>query len=335
MLYMTRELALRHPRFQTYIQKTRCGNLKAVRQATVPFVLAIFAVRCALGRVSLAHINIAPRGSTWRKMLFAKAAQLARVPVILHLHGSGYDEYFAACSSYRQQRIRRFFREADRVVVLGAHWERFTHDVLGVAAEKIAIVENGVPMPAGMASPGAALPLIVFMGAVGERKGMDVLLAALGQVAASGTGFYARIGGDGDIAHYRKIAANLNISDRVEFLGWVSEEAVDRELRDADMLVLPSRAENQPVAIIEAMARGLPAISTNVGAIPDTLQDGICGVIVEPGKIDPLARAIATLAQNPALRLRMGRAARARWQERYSIESVAERMAAHYDELLR
>ena len=335
MLYLTRELAVRHPQLDTFIQQTRFGDTQLVRHATTPLALAQFAARCFSGRVSLAHINVAPRGSTWRKLLFAGIARAAGVPVMLHLHGSGYDDYYASRSPAQQEQILQFFRTADGVVVLGDHWERFMRDTLGVDAGRITVVENGVPAPSGEATPAGAPPLIVFMGAVGERKGVDVLIPALGRVAASGVDFRARIGGNGDLDHFRALAGEMGIADRVEFLGWVGEEIVDRELRAADIFVLPSRAENQPVAIIEAMARGLPVVSTAIGAIPETVQDGTCGLIVPPAEVEPLAAALTTLARDAAMRQRMGQAGRARWQERYSIAAVADRMAARYRELIR
>ena len=335
MLYLTRELVVRHPELKTFIQQTRFGGSQLIRHATTPLALAQFAARCVSGKVSLVHVNVAPRGSTWRKMLFAKAAKAVGVPVMIHLHGSGYDEYYASRPKSQQKRILEFFNSADGVVVLGEHWERFMRETLGVPESRITVVENGVPAPAGTASPDSDPPVIVFMGAVGERKGVDVLIPALGKVAAGGTDFRARIGGNGDLDHYRKLASEAGIAEKVEFLGWVGEEVVDRELRGADVFVLPSRAENQPVAIIEAMARGVPVISTAIGAIPETVQDGTCGLIVPPGKIDPLAGAIETLAKDAAMRKRMGNAGRTRWQERYSIAAVADRMARRYRELIR
>lgn len=335
MLYLTRELAARHPQLDTFIQQTRFGGSRVFRHLTTPLALAQFAKRCATGAVSLVHVNVAPRGSTWRKMLFARVAKAAGIPVLLHLHGSGYDEYYASRSRTQQRLIRKFFRNADGVVVLGDHWERFMRDTLRVDPAKITVVENGVPAPVGEASPANAVPTIVFMGAVGERKGIDVLIPALGKVAAGGTDFRARIGGNGDIDHYRELADEAGIADQIEFLGWVGEDVVDREMRGADIFVLPSRAENQPVAIIEAMARGLPVISTSIGAIPETVQDGVCGLIVPPGEVDPLAGAIESLAKDGAMRQRMGKAGRARWQERYSIAAVADRMATRYRELIR
>jgi len=335
MLYLTRELAVRHPELETFIQQTRFGPTQLIRHATTPLALAQFAARCAAGKVSLVHVNVAPRGSTWRKMLFAKVAKAAGVPAMLHLHGSGYDDYYAARSPSQQKKILDFFREADGVVVLGDHWERFMRDTLGVDEARITVVENGVPTPGGEASPDSDPPTIVFMGAVGERKGVDVLIPALGQVAAAGIDFRARIGGNGDLDHYKGLAKTAGIAEKVEFLGWVGEEIVDREMRGADIFVLPSRAENQPVAIIEAMARGLPVISTAIGAIPETVQDGTCGLIVPPGEVDPLAGAIETLAKDAAMRQRMGKAGRARWKERYSIAAVADRMADRYRELIR
>ena len=334
MTYLTRTLAREHSNRPFFIQRTRFGNAQIVRHATTPLALAQFTARCLAGRVSLAHINIAPRGSTWRKWLFAKAAKRAGVSVLLHLHGSGYDDFFAARSRSTQHRIRDLFQSADHVVVLGDHWYNFARDRLGVSQERLSIVVNGTPEPEAMADPSSPEPTIVFFGQVSERKGIDILLPALGKVAAKGLPFRLRIGGNGELEHWKTVAIEEGLADRAEFLGWVGEETVDLQMRDADIFVLPSRAENQPVAILEAMARGLPVVSTAIGAIPETVGDEECGLIVPPADIQALAQALERLVRDPARRITMGRKGRAKWEANYSIRSSANAFADIYQQIV-
>ncbi|MBX7540815.1 glycosyltransferase family 4 protein [Qipengyuania sphaerica] len=334
MSYLTRTLANDHPDLPFYIQQTRYGDAQLVRHATTPLALAQFAARCLSGKVSLAHINVAPRGSTWRKLLFARAAQRAGVPVLLHLHGSGYDEFYAAHSTSAQNRIREFFRSANHVVVLGDHWYEFARDKLGVAEDRLSIVVNGTPDPQSIADPQSAEPAIVFFGQVSERKGIDILLPALGKVAAKGLPFRVRIGGNGDLDHWKSVAREQGLAERAEFLGWVGEDTVDAEMRRADIFVLPSRAENQPVAILEAMARGLPVVSTSIGAIPETVGNEECGLVVAPADVEALAEALERLVRDPALRLAMGRKGRAKWEANYSIRSSANAFADIYRQIV-
>ena len=97
--------------------------------------------------------------------------------------------------------------------------------------------------------------------------------------------------------------------------------------------MLASRAENQPLAILEAMARSLPVVATNVGAIPEQVIDGETGLLVEPGDAVALAAALATLLRSPELRARYGEAGLKRFAALYSISSCAERFAALYRSL--
>jgi glycosyltransferase involved in cell wall biosynthesis len=110
-----------------------------------------------------------------------------------------------------------------------------------------------------------------------------------------------------------------------EFLGEVDRSSVARLLAEADMLVLPSRDEGLPLVLIEAMAAGIPTItSSGVGAIPEVVAHGETGLLVPPGDVAALGRAIETLASNGTLRRRMGDAARLRCERNYSLASWSE-----------
>ena len=99
------------------------------------------------------------------------------------------------------------------------------------------------------------------------------------------------------------------------------------------MLVQPSRADNLPLAILEAMAAGLPVIGTRVGGIPELVLDGETGLLVEPERPQELADALDSLAKSRERRLELGRRGRERVQEHFSAAGVAARTVALYEEL--
>lgn len=319
--YLTRQFAADAPDLRWFIQKTRFGG-----HLTTPLALAQFGWRCATGKVALAHINVAPRGSTFRKMLFSALARVFGVPVLLHLHGSGYDAFFAACPRAGQSLIRRFFLRADKVAVLGAHWRRFVCEQLGVPDEKVLTVHNGVPEPPSLAQPENAIAHIVFAGQLSERKGVDVLLESL--KALDTPDWRTTLAGGGDIEPFRREAG-----DKVTFAGWLSEEDVGALMASADIFVLPSRAENQPIAILEAMARGLPVVSTDVGAIPEQVVEGVTGLLVPPEDPRALTQALSRLIAHPSERQAMGAAGRQLYLRRYSIEACAAAFLSAYEGL--
>jgi glycosyltransferase involved in cell wall biosynthesis len=170
----------------------------------------------------------------------------------------------------------------------------------------------------------------VDLGEVGERKGVDVLLEALADLSRRGLAWRAVIAGNGAVAKAAARAGELAIADRISFPGWVGEADADALLRRADIFVLPSRAENQPVAIIEAMARAVPVVASGISGIPDQVIDGETGLLVAPGDMVGLADALATLAAAPELRERYGRAGLLRFEDRFSVIACTERFVALY-----
>jgi glycosyltransferase involved in cell wall biosynthesis len=296
--------------------------------STLP-ALVMFTARCAKTKPDIVHLNVAPRGSTYRKYLFWLAARACGSKTVLHLHGSGYDEFFHSQRPRLQKIIRHFFHGADHVVVLGDHWKKFVIQEIGVAPSRISIVYNGVPEPNPSTEPKWDPPLLMTIGLVGERKGTDVLIEALSGLSTP-ISWHMVIAGNGEVEKFRGIAQAVGLGDRIDFLEWVDEKAVDLWLNRASIFVLPSRAENQPVAILEAMARDVPVIATDVGAIPEQVVDGETGLLVPPGEAEPLRAAIAALLASGEQRAVLGVAARRRYEERFSIAQCARALESVY-----
>lgn len=330
--YLTQQYAADAPDLHWFIQKTRFGT-GAMRHLSVPLALAQFGWRCASGQVALAHINVAPHGSTFRKMLFNAVARAFGVKTLIHLHGSAYDDFYESCPPAAQRLIRRFFSSADRVAVLGEHWSRVARDLLGVRPERLLVVQNGVPEPPSLAQPDHPEAHLVFAGELGERKGVDVLLRSLEALEADTHNWRATLAGGGDIDRFQRQAAEVGLSEKVSFAGWLSEAQMGALMASADIFVLPSREEAQPIAILEAIARGLPVVSTPVGAIPEQVEDGVSGLLAPPGEVAPLAAALRRLVRNPEQRKSMGAAGRALFLRRYSIRRCAASFLAVYADM--
>jgi glycosyltransferase involved in cell wall biosynthesis len=118
----------------------------------------------------------------------------------------------------------------------------------------------------------------------------------------------------------------MGVASRVCLPGWLGPADVDNLLRDADMLVLPSYAENLPMVIVEAFAHGVAVVATPVGAIPEVIEDGVTGLIAPVGDVDAFAAAIQKLANSPALRSSLGSAARESHSKRFEMTSYIDRL---------
>lgn len=281
------------------------------------------------------HVNVASRGSALRKYLVVRLAAALGVPVILHLHGAAFESFHAGLPPVLRRRVRAMFARAERVVVLGSTWKRFVARTLGVPEARILIVPNGVPAPPphARATLNAAEPHIVFLGRLGARKGVPELIAALGSTALRDLPWRATLAGDGDPRPFKAEATRLGIAARLHFPGWLEQEASAGLLHAATLLVLPSRAEGLPMAVIEALAHGVPVVTTPVGAIPDFLTDDDSALLVPPGDAAALAQALVRLVGSPELRQRLARRGHEVFARHFDIAEIARRFTALYAEL--
>jgi glycosyltransferase involved in cell wall biosynthesis len=297
-----------------------------------PRRLLRFAGQCARGDVDLCHINLSGHGSTVRKSCYAAICRKYGVPYVLHLHAGGYADYLARGTACRRVAIRRLFRSAARVIVLGATWSAFVRDRIGVAAERIAILPNAVP-GAGESAQLERLdpPLILFVGLMHEDKGVDTLLEALSGSEVRRLPWQAQLVGGGDVGGYRARIAQLDLSNRILTPGWSPPATIRSLLARARIFVLPSLVENLPMALLEAMSYGLCPVVTPVGAIPEVVSHGVTGMIVPVGDAGALAQALCRLLGDPALVSRLGQAAQARFRESYDIGGYVARLIAQYE----
>lgn len=152
---------------------------------------------------------------------------------------------------------------------------------------------------------------------VHPQKGLEYLIEAVGKVKKSGINVELNVVGPlmgVAFGNYegllREKVSYLGLSDHVKFIGTVGDRGKLKEFyKNADVFVLPSLSEGSPKVIPEAMACGLPVISTDISSIPDLIQDGVEGILIRPKDVDGLANALMRLAQDPGLRYRIGKAA--------------------------
>jgi glycosyltransferase involved in cell wall biosynthesis len=286
-----------------------------------------------LGYIDLMHIHMSAYGSALRKGILTLIGAMLGVPVIIHMHGSNFREFYFGLPSPVRKMLSFVLNRARFVIVLGNGWRDHLVADLHVAPEKIAVIFNGVPRPAdggGSAAPHGDTARIVFLGQLGERKGVPDLLAAFQSPRLLSKPWTATIAGDGAVEEYRAAVAKAGLDARVTLPGWVDSCAANDLLRRADIFVLPSHFEAMPIAILEALAHGVAVVATPVGAIPEFLTDGENAILVPPGDSNRLADAIARLIDDANQRRRLGTAGREIFRDRFDIRVAAERVLALY-----
>lgn len=281
----------------------------------------------ATGKIGLLHIHMSERLSVLRKGIIVYLGKAFGIPVVLHLHGADFADYCRSLPEPRLQKLRRMVGRANAVVTLGKFWHDFVRDELHVDPQRITILHNAVPGPEMVAERNDGSCRFMFLGVVCERKGVPTLLSALADPRMAALDWSMDIAGNGDVDYYKSEAVRLGIDHRVRFLGWMDERGAKRLLEQSDVLVLPSRNEGLPMAILEAMAYGLPIVSTPVGSIADAVIDGENGFLTPVGDAGSLAAALSSLAGDPRLRRRMGAHARQRYLDMFNITAFNIRLA--------
>jgi glycosyltransferase involved in cell wall biosynthesis len=167
-----------------------------------------------------------------------------------------------------------------------------------------------IPAPTGRRA-GTSPLRILYVGRFAPEKGIDVLLAALKLVIASGFPAHLDLVGDGPLASEIRSQASPLEGTAVRLHGWLPEGAdLDRLFDEADLFVLPSTQEGIPKVLLKAMAYGLPIVATRAGGIPDIVADGEQGLLVPAGDPVRLAQALRRVLTDPRLRQQLGNAGR-------------------------
>ncbi|WP_420143855.1 glycosyltransferase family 4 protein [Sphingobium sp.] len=297
------------------------------RQIILVRAMMRYVATLATRRVSLVHCHAAMRGSFWRKGLFASLARLFRIPVILHLHGSEMKPFYRSQPSFLQAMIRRHLEKATCVLVLSESWRAFIGEI--APAAKVVILPNYVPLPTRPAADRTG-KTILFLGLVGDRKGVFDLIPAFAQVHRRHPDARLVIGGNGDVARARAMVDSLGLGDAVTLAGWVDGAGKAALLDQADIYTLPSYNEGLPMSVLEAMAEGLPVVTSHAGGLPELIENGRNGLLVAAGDREGLATALGRLLDDGALRRDMGDAARDRIAQGYSDKVILPQLAAIY-----
>jgi glycosyltransferase involved in cell wall biosynthesis len=307
------------------------------------FGLAVF-VNCGRRVLScrpvLVHIHTASRISFWKHSLCLLAARLAFRRTVFHLHGGSFDTVYEGYGRGTRLLVRWVFRLPDVIVVLSEYWKDFLSGLTD--SGRIRVVPNPIDCDSFALSatgePPKAESAVLLMGSLGKRKGHYDVLRAVPRVRERHPRVLFLFAGNeedpGAEAQLQRIVAEQELAPNVRLLGPVGGAEKLQLLQTASVLILPSYGENMPVSVLEGMAAGLPVVTTRVGALPEAIEEGSEGYLIEPGDWEALAERINRLLDDRALARSMGAAARRKARERWDVGGIASRLEEIYQELL-
>ena len=273
------------------------------------------------------HVHTSHRFSFYRASFYALfAAYVWQRPVLLHVHGSSFDDFAETDDVGVRWLQSTVFGAVDRIVVLSEYWR----DVLSqtVSEDKIQVLPNAVDPTDYNPDFERDLPHIVFVSNLIGRKGVLELIEAIETLENRDATYRATIAGKGTLADAVEELASKY--DTVDYVGYVSESRKRELLDSGSVFVLPTYAEGLPIAMLEGMAGGNAIVSTAVGSIPEVIDEMENGILVEPGDPVALADALERLVTAPEKTEEMARRNRSLIEEEYAWDRSTEELERMY-----
>lgn len=276
--------------------------------------LSQFVGKCLTKRFDAAYIHVGSNASLYRESAFIILGRLFRLPLIVHFHAGDLTIYLEKQNRLGRAFISKAIGCASKAIAVSYE---SGHSLQELTPEtRVSVVPNAIETSRFLSitrseakTSDEKVVRILFVGAIGKLKGERDLIDALVKlndpcIRFSILGFGAE--------SLNSLPQFSSIAEQVEQLGPIPMADRYDHFRRADIFVLPTYAEAMPISVIEAMAAGLPTVTTRVGGIPEIIDDRIEGLLYDAGDTDQLAECISKLVSNMSLRIEMGRKARER-----------------------
>ena len=317
-------------------------ELSPVRDAIAAVKLAKVIRRV---RPRIVHTHTAKAGAVGRAA--ALLAGLRPRPVVVHtFHGHVLSGYFGPLGTRMFRLIETTLAKSTDTLVAVSPEVRDDLVAIGVApASKFAVVRLGIELEHRVDFDGDRAEerrrlgiepgrfVVGWFGRMTAVKRTGDLLSALAALRERGVdALLLLVGGGDDQLRLEQQARDLGLARDCLFVGY--QESIARWYAICDVVVLASANEGTPVTIIEALAAGRPVVATNVGGVPDVVEDGVSGYLVPPRDADAMAERLAALAEDPDLRERLGSAGRQRVLRRYAVSRLVDDVDTLYRALL-
>lgn len=273
------------------------------------------------------HIHLTQYTSFWRKLVYFREALFTGRPIVVHIHGSNGFERLHDDNPIARPIVEWMLRRSAAICVVSKQMAEVVKRWIGDEVP-IHVLYNPVSVDefATARKDGDRPPVVLFLGLICEAKGTFDLLATVPTVLSRVPDARFVIAGNGEVDRLRAEAERLGVADRVTIPGWIRGDDKLKALADAGVLCLPSYAEGLPVCVLEAMACGLPVVSTPIAGIPEAVRDGRTGYLVPPGDRAALADRLVRLLADDGLRRRMGERGLALARQRFDRDVVVREL---------
>lgn len=297
----------------THIEKSALMKILYFAKAYVKILLL-----CISGRIDIAHLHTAERGSFFRKAIIVKTCRKFKIKTIIHHHSAEFELFYKGLSNKKKKYVDRILELTDINIVLS---QRLVPMITNKAPNaRVEVIYNAVnTYDVNLYNSDAQN--VLFLGRLGARKGIYDLLEVIKKLdceIAPEVKFY--LCGDGDIDGVKDKVKELSIQNRIAHIGWIDGKQKKEFFVNSCINVLPSYNEGLPMSILETMAYGIPNISTNIASIPEVIIDGENGYLIKSGDSKMLADKIKKLLSNKSQRLKMSKNSYKLIKDKFSLE---------------
>lgn len=311
-----------------YLDSSGLTNMFVFLRALLRFFVA-----SAQRKIGISHIHTSYQKSFYRKFCFVMISSLFKIKTILHFHTGRFEKYFINATGLRKKMIRFCLKRTDAAVVLCEDWKTKLRNSYGF--DQTFVIHNPLSLDLDSirekkSGEYQSPPIILFFGFMLITKGIYDIISIAALLEKKGSDFRIVMCGKGqEEENFLKVLRKEGL-ENVEYLGWVTGKRRLDLLRDSYLFLLPTYYEGINNSILEAMAFGLPVVSTGVGGTPEMVIDGVNGYLLTPGDIKGFAERINFLLSNPDQRNRLGENS---WK--LVQEFKKERISEQWDELYR
>lgn len=297
-----------------------------------------FPIVLIIMKPKIIHIHTTNYWPFWESSIYVFISKFFLRKTILHIHAGRFTKFYNTGNTIQKILIKKTLMIADKIIILSSLQKKLYMKF--VPEDKLTIITNVVNFKTYQDQSILKLKeknliKVLFIGGEeSKRKGIyDIIESIPIVIKGYGKNILFIFIGRCDIKRIRNICKKKKIEKYVDFRGYVEESIKIKILNSSDIFVLPSYAEGLPISLLEAMAAGLPVISTPVGSIPDVIKEEVHGYLINPGDYYALADMIIKLSKDSILRKKNGEKNKETILKKYDVKILTDKLSKLYDEL--
>lgn len=349
-IYNKFDREMRESKYEIYhirvgrIHRFKIFNFLLFRIIDLVFNYVKFIVELILIRPAIIHLNLSlNKKSIYRDFVYLMISRviIRKIKILMHIHG--WEENLALdlkSKKFFNNTFRKMAERANIIIVLASQFKECMLDVIN-SPQKIVVMPTTVDVnsfQAKLKSNSKYTFNILFLSRIIRNKGIFEIVDNIENIMMYNQPkkIMFIFAGDGiDKRSLEKYVIDKKLENHVEFTGYVRGKEKANLFKKSDIFIFPSyHAEGCPVAVLEAMASGLPVISTDVGALREIIIDDVNGIIISKQSVEQITEAINTLINNNELRVKISKNNRKKAESEFDVPIIFKKIESIYDNLI-